>query len=309
MSRFDRRQLVGGGAALVAASLLGSRSAALSSSALPPGALARPERRWKKAVKIGMVREGDSLLEKFQLLRELGFDGVELDSPNGYDTAEVLAARDESGLPIHGVVDSVHWSKPLSHPDGAVRAEGLAGLETALRDAHAYGASTVLLVPAVVSAGLSYEVAYQRSQREIRKLLPLAEELRVWIAFENVWNNFLLSPVEAARYVDEFESPWIGWYFDVGNIVRYGWPHHWVETLGHRVLKVDVKEYSRSKQMESGPWSGFDVPLLEGDCEWPRVAQALDGAGYQGWFTAEISGGDRERLAQIAERMDRILAS
>ena len=298
MTAFDRRALMRGSVAALGASLVGAP------------ALAAPTRRnWKKAVKLGMVREGGSLLEKFQLLAELGFDGVELDSPNGFDSAEVRDARDQSGLPIHGVVDSRHWQKTLSHPDSAVRAEGVAALETALRDAHAYGASTVLLVPAVVNGDTSYEVAYQRSQAEIRRVLPLAEELRVWIALENVWNNFLLSPVEAARYVDEFESPWIGWYFDVGNIVRYGWPHHWVDALGHRILKVDVKEYSRSKQMETGPWSGFDVPLLEGDCEWGRVAAALDRAGYDGWFTAEIAGGDRARLSEIAERMDRILAS
>ena len=261
-----------------------------------------------KAVKFGMVQEeGLSILEKFQLLAELGFDGLEMDSPSDLDRDEVIAARDATGLVIHGVVDSVHWQKTLSHADASVRAEGLAGLMTALDDAHAYGASTVLLVPAVVNKEVSYADAYQRSQAEVRKALPKAEELGVKIAFENVWNRFLLSPLECARYVDEFESDHVGWYFDVGNVVTYGWPEHWIHTLGHRILKLDIKEYSRSKRDQEGPFAGFRVPLGEGDCDWPAVNAALDAIGYEGWATAEIPGGDRTRLQEIARRMDRIL--
>ena len=262
----------------------------------------------RKAVKFGMVQEESlSIVEKFQLLKDLGFDGVELDSPSDLDRDEVIAARDSVGLPIHGVVDSVHWQKTLSDADPAVRAEGLAGLRTALDDASAYGASTVLLVPAVVNKGVSYADAYERSQAEIRKVLPMAKDLGVKIAIENVWNMFLLSPLECARYVDEFESEEIGWYFDVGNIVNYGWPEHWIRTLGHRILKLDIKEYSRSKRDQEGPYAGFGVPLGEGDCDWPEVVTALEDIGYEGWATAEIAGGDTDRLREIAMRMDRIL--
>ena len=261
----------------------------------------------RKAVKFGMVREELSILEKFQLLQSLGFDGVEMDSPSDLDRDEVIAARDATELPIHGVVDSVHWQKTLSHPDAAVRAEGLAGLMTALKDAHAYGASTVLLVPAVVNKEVSYADAYRRSQAEIRKALPMAVELGVKIAFENVWNMFLLSPLECAQYVDDFESDHVGWYFDVGNVVNYGWPEHWIRTLGHRILKLDIKEYSRGKRDQEGPYAGFRVPLGEGDCDWPAVTAALAEIGYEGWATAEIPGGDRTRLAEIARRMDNIL--
>ena len=261
----------------------------------------------KKAVKFGMIEEDLSILEKFKLLQTLGFDGVEMDSPSDLDRDEVIAARDETGLPIHGVVDSVHWRKTLSDPDPAVRAEGLDGLKTALDDAHAYGASTVLLVPAVVNKDVSYADAYQRSQEEIRKVLPMAQEHGVKIAIENVWNMFLLSPLEAARYIDEFESEWIGWYFDVGNVVNYGWPEHWIHTLGSRILKLDIKEYSREKRDNEGPYAGFRVFLGEGDCDWPTVTQALADIGYEGWATAEVAGGDTARLRDIAERMDRIL--
>jgi L-ribulose-5-phosphate 3-epimerase len=293
-------------------SFLKAAACAAGSPIALPSALGSPasfsERPCKKAVKLGMVRGGGTLLEKFTLLKKLGFDGVELDSPNGLDRAEVLDARDASGLVIHGVVDSVHWSKPLSDPDEAVRRAGIDALVTALRDAKAYGASSALLVPAVVNKGVSYRDAYERSVACIREVLPLAAELEIHIALENVWNNFLLSPLELCRYIDEFESPWIGSYFDVGNVVRFAWPEHWIEALGPRILKVDVKEYSRKKQNDEGLWKGFAVELHEGDCDWPTVMKAFDAIGYSGWFTAEIPGGGEERLRDIAARMDRIFA-
>lgn len=284
--------------ALVTSALPGSASS-LQAHAAP----AAP--RLKKAVKFGMIREDLSILDKFKLLKSLGFDGVELDAPSDLDRNEVIRARDATGLPIHGVVDSVHWQQTLGDPDPAVRAAGLQGLRAALQDAHAYGATTVLLVPAVVKKEISYADAYRRSQEEIRKALPLAEELGVRIALENVWNQFLLSPLEYARYIDEFESPWIGAYFDIGNIVNYGWPEHWIRTLGPRILKLDIKEFSRKKRDDEGLWKGFDVEIGDGDCDWPAVRQALADIGYEGWATAEVPGGDRNRLAEIASRMDR----
>lgn len=260
-----------------------------------------------KAVKYTMVDVEGSVEEKFKLVRDLGFDGIEMESPNDLDAAEVVAARDATGLPIHGVVDSVHWQQTLSDPDPVVRAAGVEGLRTALQDAKAYGASTVLLVPAVVNERVSYDDAYRRSQEEIRKVLPEAEVLGVRIAIENVWNGFLLSPLETARYIDEFESDWIGAYFDIGNVVNFGWPEQWIRILGPRILKLDVKEYSRAKRDEEGPYAGFRVPIGEGDVNWPEVLRALDDVGYDGWATAEVSGGDRDRLAEIASGMDRVL--
>lgn len=263
----------------------------------------------KKAVKIGMVRGNLSLLEKFQLLKEIGYDGVELNSPSDLELKEVLDARDKTGLTIHGVVNSVHWRQTLSDPNPEVRAQGLAGLKTALRDAAAYGATSVLLVPAVVSKEVSYADAYERSQAEIRKALPLAAEVGVPILLENVWNNFLLSPLEMAQYIDEFESPLVGSYFDVGNVVRYGWPEHWIRTLGKRIGKLDIKEYSRELENTKGPRAGFGVEIGEGDCDWPAVMQALGDIGYRGWATAEVRGGDADRLRDIAQRMDRAFAT
>ena len=264
-------------------------------------------RRIRKAVKYGMVAGELSVLQKFELLRKLGYDGIEMPSPAELDIDEVLSARDTTGLIVHGVVDSAHWRDPLSAPDPEVRARGRKALEQALHDCRRYGGDTVLLVPAVVNASVSYEEAYRRSQSEIRAVLPVAEELGIAIALENVWNNFLLSPLEAARYVDELESPRVGWYFDVGNVVRYGWPEHWIRVLDKRILKLDIKEYSRAKRDNEGLWKGFNVALGEGDCNWPAVMAALDEIGYEGWATAELGAGDETYLADVAARMDRIL--
>jgi hexulose-6-phosphate isomerase len=196
----------------------------------------------------------------------------------------------------------------LSDPDPAIRAAGVAGLRTAISDAKLDGASTVLLVPAVVKKSISYEDAYRRSQAEIRRVLPFAEENGIKIAIENVWNGFLLSPLEMARYIDEFESEWIGAYFDIGNIVNFGWPEHWIRILGHRVIKLDIKEYSREKRDSEGPYAGFKVKLGEGDCDWPAVREALEEIEYSGWASAEVEGGGRDRLQEISLRMDRVLA-
>jgi L-ribulose-5-phosphate 3-epimerase len=301
MTPINRKEFIKVGASLAAAVAL----APLACTADTP--VSRP--LIKKSLKFGMVKEELSVLDKFKLLKDLGFDGVEMDSPNELDPKEILAARDKTGLEIPGVVNSVHWKAPLSDPDPAVRAQCVESMKTALRDCKAYGGTTVLLVPAVVNKTVSYADAYRRSQEEIRKLLPVAEETGIKIAFENVWNNFLLSPLEAARYVDEFESPMVGWYFDVGNIVRYGWPEHWIEALGARILKCDIKEYSREKQQKEGIWKGFEVELTEGDCDWTAVNAALKAVGYQGWGSAEVPGGDRKRLETISQLMDKLYAA
>jgi len=290
------------GRALAATGLLAARTGRLPAGETAP-------RPIKKAVKFTMIEGDMSILEKFKLLKQLGFDGVEMPSPSSLDRREVLEARDASGLAIHGVFNSVHWKLPLSHPDPAVRARGVEGMRTALGDAKFYGGTTMLLVPGKVDKTMPYDKAYTRSQPEIRKVLPLAEELGIVIAIENVWNNFLLSPLEAARYIDEFESPWVRAYFDVGNVVRYGWPEHWIRILGKRIIKLDIKEYSRKKRDDEGLWKGFQVELLEGDCDWPAVMKALDEIKFSGWATAEIPGGGRDRLKEVADRMDRIFAS
>ena len=297
----DRRTFLQSAGALAAAGALTSGKTSIAGE---------PDKRMKKAVKWGMIQIKGSVLDKFKLMKELGFDGMELDAPSSLDKDEVLAARDETGMPIHGVVDSVHWQDTLSHPDADVRARGVKALEQALRDSKTYGGTTVLLVAGKVERGrVSYADVYKRSQEEIRKVLPLAAELNIKIAIENVWNDFLLSPIEEARYIDEFESPYVGAYFDVGNVMRYGYPEDWIRVLGKRILKVDIKEFSLKKMREEGLGKGFGVELLEGDNDWHAVMTAFREIGYHGWATAEIPGGGRERLAKIAMLMDKIFAS
>lgn len=294
-----RRDFLTAAAGAVAVASLGTRSPAADQSS---------PRRLRKAVKYGMVRTGKSMLENFKLLKELGYDGVELDAPNNYKLDDVLKARDEAELPVHGVVDSVHWNKTLSHPDPQVRAEGVDALKRAIHDAKSYGATSVLLVPAVVNAQVSYGDAYRRSQAEIKKAIPTAEDAGIRILIENVWNYFLLSPLEEARYLDELESPMVGAYFDVGNVVRFGWPTHWIDALGTRIGKLDIKEYSRDLENKSGPRAGFGVEIGEGSIDWPAVMKHLADVGYtDGWATAEVSGGDADRLRDIKHRMDRVL--
>ena len=265
----------------------------------------------KKGMMLATVPGGGSVVEKIKRIKEAGFDGVE--PRGGMNHDEVLRARDDNGLQIPSVCCANHWAKPLTDPDPKVRAEGLAGLETALNDAKVYGASSVLLVPGVVNERISYDEAYARSQAEIRKAVPLAEKLGVKIAIENVWNRFLLSPLEAVRYVDEFKSSAVGWHFDVGNIIAFGWPEQWIRALGPRIQKLHIKEYSRMKLNKSGMRAGFEVDYLEGDNDWPAVMKALDEINYRGWAIAEPAyhppGVEpAERLKQISGKMDKILA-
>ena len=260
----------------------------------------------KKSLKFGMIQENLSVMDKFKLLRDIGFDGVELDSPNDITPKEILEARDKTGIELPGVVNSAHWKSPLSSPDPKVRELCSKAMEKSLYDCKLYGGTTVLLVPGIVNQTISYQESYERSQAEIKKLIPVAEKTGIKIALENVWNNFLISPIEAARYVDEINHPLVGWYFDVGNVLRYGWPEHWIETLGKRIMKIDIKEFSRKKQQDEGLWKGFDVELMEGDCNWPAVNKALSKIGYSGWASAEVNGGDRKRLETIYKKMDEV---
>ncbi len=288
---------------------LKTSGAAIALAATGSGVFAGESKRpIKKGIMWATVGVKGSVLEKMKAIKAAGFDGVEMMSH--MDADEVLRARDETGLEIPSVCGALHWGKPLSDPDPKVREEGLEGLKQTLRDGKRYGASSILLVPAVVKKEVSYDEAYTRSQAEIRKAVPLAGELGVKIAIENVWNNFLLSPLEAARYVDEFKSPAVGWHFDVGNIIHYGWPEQWIRVLGQRIQKFHIKEFSRKKADQQGRGAGFAVPLLEGDNNWPAIMKAVDEIGYRGWAITEQGGGNTpEGLKDLCERLEKILAS
>ncbi len=285
-----------------------TRRTFLASAALAPLAANAKERAIRKAIMYETIKLPGTVLDKFQAVKEAGFAGIE---PMSHMTqSEVLDAFHATGLQPASVCCSTHWKNPLSDPSAEVRRTGVDGLIQALKDAKAYGATSVLLVPAVVNKQVSYNDAYTRSQAEIRKVLPIAKELNVKIAVENVWNQFLLSPLEAARYIDEFESPAIGWHFDVGNIINYGFPEQWIRILGKRIQKLHIKEYSRKLRDQSGPSAGFRVAYLQGDNDWPAVMRALDDIGYTGWGIAEQPGANSpEGLRTLSTGMDQIFAS
>ena len=207
---------------------------------------------------------------------------------------------------MHGVIDSIHWKTRLSDPDPAVRAKGLEAIETALRDAKVYGGTTALLVPGRVDPknDETYEKVWERSAAEVRKAIPTAKETGVKIAIEVVWNNFITKPQQLVEYVDQFDSEYVGAYFDVSNMVKFGVPPaDWIRALGKRMLKFDFKGYSKERQ-----W----VPIGEGDEDWPEVRKALLEVGYtDGWATAEPTTPTDtvEQLREISERWDRVLGS
>lgn len=244
-------------------------------------------------------------MDRFKLAKKVGIEGVE---PNTIDRAEELKqvkeAAEASGIRIHSIMNSGHWQYPLSDNDPVVVAKCIEGIKTSLHNAHDLGADTVLLVPAVVTPKVRYAEAYQRSQEKIRELLPLAEELRVIIAIENVGNKFLLSPLEFARYVDEMNSPWLQAYFDIGNLGNNGYPQDWIRTLGKRLVKVHIK------QMEPGREPPANQPRnrrTEG-IDWIEVRRAFRDIGYHGWFSAEVRGGDEAYLQELSRRMDKFVA-
>ena len=270
-------------------------------------AAAKP-REIQKAIMWGTVGVKGNVLEKMKLVKAAGFEGVE---PNGgMDRADVIAAMKETGLTAASVCCHTHWAKPLSAPDDATRRVGYDGLVLSLGDAKAYGATSVLLVPGVVSDKVTYEDCFQRCVAEIKKTVPVAKDLGVKIAIENVWNNFVTKPQQAVDLLDAINSEWVGWHFDIGNVGRYSPAETWIPLLGKRILKLHIKEYSTKLRDEKGPGAGFGVKFLEGTNNWPAIMAALDKIGYTGWGIAEQGGGGSpEGLKDLSDRMTKIFAS
>ena len=247
----------------------------------------------RKAVKYHMVGENLPPADKLKLLRDLGFDGVEtrsmLKPEQKADFKKLIAARESVDFPIHGIVNS-------SNPD----------IAAAIDQAKAVGANSVLHVVRY-DRSISYLQNYQETQQIIRKAIAHAEKNEVSILIENVWASYLIEPLGMAKFVDEIDSPWVQVYFDIGNVVRWGWPQHWIEVLGSRIRKLDVKEYDLQIAMNEGMRHGFRKPIGDGSIEWDKVRAELAKLKFEGWATAEVRGGDRAVLADIAKRMDTVL--
>lgn len=276
-------------------------------SALPSSLGAKPAQgsgklSLDKGMVYTMLPKGMSVADRFKLARDTGFKVVQAPTtPDQNEAEELKKAADAAGVRIDSVMNMAHWRYPLSSSDPSDVAKSMDGMRTSLHNAKLWGSDAVLLVPAVVNPQTSYHDAWVRSQKEIRKLIPLAEELKIVIAIEEVWNKFLLSPLEMRTYINEFRSPWIKAWFDVGNVVLYGYPQDWIHTLGKQIVKLHLKDF----KLEHSRYEW--VNLGDGQVMWPSVRQALMDIGYSGSAICELESGDETYLRDVSNRIDRLL--
>ena len=259
--------------------------------------------RLYKTLKQGMVKVEGSLTDKFRAAKAAGFDGIELNLP-GTSVERAKAAIAASGLPVDGSVRAKTWEARHTSPNADERAEALKLLKQALRDTKAVGGNTVLDVVGHGNDGPEQEI-WERSVQNISKAVPLASKLGVYIAIENVWNHFLYdhngesdqTADKYVKFVDDFNSPWVGMQFDIGNHWKYGNTGDWIRALGRRVTKLDLKGFSRKEDQFT--------KIGEGDLDWADVRNALAEIRFTGWAAAEVGGGGPERLREISKNMDR----
>jgi hexulose-6-phosphate isomerase len=246
-----------------------------------------------------------SVADSLKYAKETGYDSLELCvRENGTLTPDVddkalsgmTREAERLGVAIPSLVPGM--CAGFASPDPAVRADALEGLRKSVHIATALGADTILVHPGQLTAQVRYDVMYANVQDAMRKIEPTASKARVSIGVENVWNKFLLSPLEAQRFVHEIGSEYIGVFFDIGNFVPWAFPEHWIEMLGGAVKKVHFKDFRRK---------GHEfVPLLEGDVDWPAVMKALRTVGYDSDVIQEVAG-DEAGMKATAEAMRKIV--
>ena len=301
-----RREVLASVAATVASSGIRADDAVTAPAAPcvapPPGS----ERGLLFSCKYTMTK-GASLDARLAAAKEAGMDGVDFDDAASVTPGQLREAAARTGVFIHNAINHAHWSKTLTSPDEAVRAQGLANLMHCIRVSHAAGGSGVLVVVGKAADGPEGPA---RARDEIRKAIPLAATLGQRILFENVWNGLFYeddgprtqSVEPFADYIDSFESPWVGAFFDLGNHARYGDVAAWVRGLGPRIVKLDIKGYSNAKADADGKWKGF-CDIADGDIDWAAVRGALADIGFTGWVSAEVGGGDVSRLKTVLDQM------
>lgn len=247
-----------------------------------------------------------SVVDRLRLAGEAGFDGVDFDQAGEYTPEQARAAVNESGVFVHNAINHAHWQQRLTSADQGERDRGRANIEHCLRVSHAAGGSGVLIVVGRGNDGSS-EVVEDRCRDEIKKLIPLAASLGQMILVENVWNQMMYDhnapPEQSAdrfvQFVDSFNSPWVGMYYDIGNHWKYGQPGEWIRSFGRRCVKLDVKGFSRAKN------KFVDITSEDDDLPWAQVRQALEEIGFAGWATAEVGGGDLKRLTLVRQQMQK----
>ncbi|TWU02683.1 sugar phosphate isomerase/epimerase family protein [Stieleria varia] len=290
---------------------LACSAAALTASTLSPSNLwaDKPAANtpWlRKTLKVGMIGVKGSLLDKFKVAKEAGFEGVEMNAP-GFPVEEAIAAAKESGLIIDGSVGGSHWNVRYTDPDPAVQADAVKRLKQAITETAAVGGETVLVVAGHGKDGTPDEV-YTRALKNIGEVIPVAKDNNIQIVIENVWNHFLYDhdggqdqTVDAlAKFVDDFDEPdVVGVQFDIGNHWKYGDIAQWIRTLGPRIMKLDIKGFSRAENKFT--------KITEGDVDWPAIEKALRDIKFTGWLAAEVGGGDLERLREVSRNMENAL--
>lgn len=238
---------------------------------------------------------------------ELSLEGFEADAK----ALKTLAEKE--GMILTSLASGLYWAYPLTATDPAVRQKAQSIVRAQIDCAVALGVDSILVVPGAVGRGfwggddnVSYADAYARAMEGIKALAPYAEEKGVTIALENVWNNFLLSPLEMTRFIDEVGSPAVGAYFDIGNVIRTGEAEHWIKVLGKRISRMHIKDFKRAV----GTLDGF-CDLLCGDVNFPEVVKAIHAVGYDGAITAEMNIESQNMIAVVertSKAMDIIFA-
>ena len=310
-SSLSRRSVLAMGAGSVAVTLSragGVYAAETSESGIvtPP-----PDKRILLSCKLGMIpKELDgkklSATDRLRLSGEAGFDGVDFDQAGEYTPAQARDAVCASGVFVHNAINHAHWSQRLTSAKQEDRDRGRANIEHCIRVSHAAGGSGVLIVVGRGDDGPA-DVIEPRARKEIQTLLPLASALGQMILVENVWNKMMYDhdapPEQGAegfvKFVDSFNSPWVGMYYDIGNHWKYGQPGEWIRTFGHRCVKLDLKGFSRAKN------KFVDITSTDDDIPWDDVRKALNDIGFVGWATAEVKGGDLKRLTLVREQMQK----
>jgi L-ribulose-5-phosphate 3-epimerase len=247
-----------------------------------------------------------SLVERLKMAHQAGFDGVDFDEAGKFTIEQARSAVQESGVFCHNAINHEHWSKRLTSSNESDRNAGVENIEHCIRVSHAIGGSGVLIVVGRGDDGSEAEIN-GRAQAEIKKLLPLAASLGQPILIENVWNKMHYDhdkppeqmPTRFIEFVDSFKSPWVGMYYDVGNHWKYGQPRAWIQAFGHRCVKLDVKGFSRAKD------KFVDITSPDDDVPWDEVRKGLDDIGWSGWTTAEVGGGDVQRLTVVRKQMEK----
>jgi len=316
-AKLDRRSFTLSSAALATMAMTGIATHGTASPSISTSAgdsLPSPPSEGKKILiscKLTMITKENqgkklSLVERLQLAKAAGFDGVDFDEAGQFTVEQARAAVIESGVFCHNAINHDHWRDTLTNKDPAVRAKGVANITHCLRVAHAIGGSGVLIVIGVGADGTPKECD-DRAREEIRKLIPLAASLGQPILFENVWNRMHYdhdnppeqTPDRFVEFVDSFNSAWVGMYYDIGNHWKYGQPRAWLNAFGRRAVKLDVKGFSRAKN------KFVDITSEEDDLPWDEVRKGLEDIQFTGWATAEVGGGDLDRLTIVRKQMEK----